>query len=49
MPLFQPSVLQKYLTNLDPAIVRAAYERFRRHFADPAKQANIRASKEEQY
>ncbi len=47
--LFQPSVLKKHLADLDAAKVRAAYDRFRTHFADPAKQENIRSAKEEQY
>lgn len=37
MPLFQTSVLKKYLAELDAAKVQAAFAVFQSHFADPAK------------
>ena len=49
MALFQKSVLKKHLNELNRDLVAAAYQRFRNHFANPAKQANIRDAKEEQY
>ncbi|MCR9182122.1 MAG: BREX-1 system adenine-specific DNA-methyltransferase PglX [Flavobacteriaceae bacterium] len=49
MPLFQSSVLQKYVNALDTAVVDAAYERFTAHFHDAGIQENIRNAKEEQY
>lgn len=49
MPLFQSSVLKKYLESLDTGNVNAAYERFTNHFNNISIQANIKSSKEEQY
>lgn len=49
MALFQSAVLRKHLGQLDPAAVAAAYAVFTAHFHDADIQANIRASKEEQY
>jgi hypothetical protein len=49
MALFQKSVLRKHLNELNRDLVTAAYQRFRNHFANTAKQANIRDAKEEQY
>ncbi|MBK6931849.1 MAG: hypothetical protein IPH12_13690 [Saprospirales bacterium] len=49
MPLFQSSVLKKYLADLDAAKVQAAFAVFQQHFADAAKQENIRNAKEEQF
>jgi len=49
MPLFQSSVLQKYINALDTAVVDAAYARFTAHFHDAGIQENIRNAKEEQY
>ncbi|MDX2001428.1 MAG: hypothetical protein SFW35_03295 [Chitinophagales bacterium] len=49
MALFQKSVLKKHINDLDKSTVAKAYAKFRSHFADAGKQANIKASKEEQY
>ncbi len=49
MALFQRSVLDKYLKQQDSARMAEGYEAFKAHFHDPAIQANIRESKEEQY
>ena len=49
MPLFQSSVVNKYLKTQDKSILNAAYSKFRVHFNNPAIQENIRNSKEEQY
>jgi type I restriction-modification system DNA methylase subunit len=49
MPLFQNSVLKKYLAGQDPASMHAAFGAYLTYFHDPMRRANIRASKEEQY
>lgn len=49
MPLFQNSVLNKYLQELDNQQIETAYKIFISNFGNPEKQNNIRASKEEQY
>lgn len=49
MPLFQNSVLTKYLNTLDKAKVENAYNAFHKYFADTTVQENIRESKEEQF
>ncbi|NOX85501.1 MAG: N-6 DNA methylase, partial [Chlorobi bacterium] len=49
MPLFQKSVLNKYLKEQDKAVVQTAYDRYRRYFHNPDIQENIRLSKEEQF
>ncbi|MCB0532444.1 MAG: hypothetical protein KDD14_09630 [Saprospiraceae bacterium] len=49
MPLFQTSVLKKFLTGLNSDHLKVAFSKFQDHFADPAKQENIRNAKEEQY
>jgi methyltransferase-like protein len=49
MPLFQTSVVNKYLKALDKATLNAAYAKFQAHFHNPVIQDNIRNSKEEQY
>jgi len=49
MALFQSAVLNKYLKEQDSDRIAAAYALFTAHFHDPAIQANIRDSKEEQY
>jgi hypothetical protein len=49
MPLFQKSVLDHYKSQLDSDKLREAYQRLQSQFLDPDKQAQIRASKEEQY
>lgn len=47
--MFQKKILQKYLSKLDHELLTEKYALFRTIFANPEKQANIRASKEEQY
>ncbi len=49
MPLFQQSVLKKYINDLDKNELRSAWQLFTTHFLDPIKQANIRNLKEEEY
>lgn len=49
MPLFQPTVVKKYIANLDGAVLAAAWQTFKSHFHNPHIQANIREAKEEQY
>ena len=49
MALFQDSVKYKYLQNLDRQIINTAYAKFDKFFHNPARQENIRNSKEEQY
>ena len=49
MPLFQSSVLNKYLKDQDDQLVNDAYKRFTTYFHNPTIQQNIRESKEEQF
>ncbi|QQR88195.1 MAG: hypothetical protein IPJ76_08300 [Flavobacteriales bacterium] len=49
MPLFQRSVLDNYLKQLDATRVAAAYRTFTDFFHHPERQANIRDSKDEQF
>lgn len=49
MGLFQQSVLNKYLKEINREGVRAAWLTFRKHFLDAQIQANIRDLKEEEY
>ena len=49
MALFQKTVEQKYLKQLDPALINAKYLEFKTHFGNTDIQENIRNSKEEQY
>ena len=49
MGLFQQSVLEKYLKQLDDNSVREAYQKFQDYFHNPDRQANIRVAKEEQF
>ncbi len=49
MSLFQKSVINKYLNNLDKVKVDDAWSKFRNHFHNKVIQQNIRKSKEEQY
>jgi hypothetical protein len=49
MPLFQKTVEQKYLKQLDSALINAKYLEFKTHFGNADIQENIRNSKEEQY
>ena len=49
MALFQKTVEQKYLKQLDSALINAKYLEFKTHFGNTDIQENIRNSKEEQY
>src|SRR3954470_5467170 len=49
MPLFQQSVLKKYINDLNKTNLSNAWRVFAAHFLDPGKQANIRNLKEEEY
>jgi type I restriction-modification system DNA methylase subunit len=49
MPLFQESIIQKYCQTQNKALVAEKWNGFKKHFLNPAIQANIRGSKEEQY
>jgi len=47
MPLFQNSVVQQHLKNLEYTIVQKAFEKYQTNFL--AKVENIKTSKEKQY
>jgi hypothetical protein len=49
MALFQKTVEQKYLKQLDAELINAKYLEFKTHFGNSDIQENIRNSKEEQY
>ena len=49
MPLFQKSVLNKYLKEQDKKEVLNVYQTFKRYFHNPTIQQNIIDSKEEQF
>ncbi len=49
MSLFQKSVEQKYLKQLDSKLIAAKYNEFKSYFGNPEIQENIRNSKEEQF
>ncbi|QQR98592.1 MAG: N-6 DNA methylase [Sphingobacteriales bacterium] len=49
MSLFQKSVLNQYLKQLDKTKVENAYQKFKAHFHNATIQQHIRDSKEEQY
>ncbi len=49
MPLFQKSVITKYLKTQDKTILTKKWTDFKNHFHNPTIQENIRNSKEEQY
>ena len=49
MPLYQNSVLKKYLKQQDSKAVVKAFKKFTKYFRDPKIQENIRSSKEEEY
>jgi len=49
MPLYQNSVLNKYLKQQDKEIVAKAFKKFAKYFHDAKIQENIRSSKEEEY
>jgi len=49
MPLFQTSVLKKYLSQQDQTAVEKAYRKYSKYFLNTEIQENIRSSKEEQF
>jgi hypothetical protein len=49
MALFQKTVEQKYLKQLNAEIIKAKFLDFKSYFGNPDIQENIRNSKEEQY
>lgn len=49
MPLFQKSVLNKYLKEQDKEKLLNVYDKYRKYFQSPAIQQNILNSKEEQF
>ena len=49
MPLYQNSVLKKYLKQQDSEAVAKAFRKFTKYFHDHKIQENIRSSKEEEY
>jgi hypothetical protein len=49
MPLFQQSVVSKYLSGGDKPAPDQAFQRFREFFHNPERQKSIRQAKEEQY
>ncbi|MBP6574676.1 MAG: restriction endonuclease subunit M, partial [Flavobacteriales bacterium] len=49
MPLYQRSVLEKYLKQQDSARIAKAYAEFTSYFHNVERQANIRDAKEEQF
>ena len=49
MPLFQQSVLNKYLSQQDKTLVDKAYKKYIKYFHNPEIQENIRNNKEEQF
>lgn len=49
MPLFQQSVLKKFLSQQDKNLVDKAYKKYSKYFHNTAIQENIRNSKEEQF
>lgn len=49
MPLFQHTVITKYLKTQDKNLLQEKWIKFQNHFLNPTIQENIRNSKEEQY
>lgn len=49
MNFFQPSVVNKYLKNLDKQKISLAFSKFQSHFLNSKVQEDIRSLKEEQY
>ncbi len=49
MPLFQQSVLKKYISDIDQTHLQNAWQLFQQHFFNSDIQENIRNSKEEEY
>jgi type I restriction-modification system DNA methylase subunit len=49
MPLFQPSIVKKYLQSIDKSILDAAYIKYNAYFHNSTIQTNIKEAKEEQF
>jgi len=49
MPLFQNTVVQKYLKTQDQNALNVKWETYKAHFHNPSIQENLRNAKEEQY
>lgn len=49
MALFQKTVLNKFLNDINKELLQSAWQQFQHHFHNSTKQENIRNSKEEQY
>ncbi len=49
MPLFQNTVVTKYLKSQDSVVLNEKWDLYQAHFLNPVIQENIRNSKEEQY
>lgn len=49
MPLFQQSVLKKYIGDINNRQLQTAWQLFQQHFFNAQIQQNIRNSKEEEY
>ncbi len=49
MALYQKSVVNKYLSNIDDTIVKEKYQAFKDHYSNSERIQNIIQSKEEQY
>jgi hypothetical protein len=49
MPLFQLSVLKKYINDFDKSQLQSSWQLFSSHFLDPVKQENNHNLKEEEY
>ncbi len=49
MSIFQKSVINKYLSNLDNSLVDDAYNKFNRFYSDKDRIENIKLLKEENY
>ena len=48
MPLFQESIVKKYLSTIDESVIESAYLEYKRVYS-PEKIKNIQVAKEEQY
>jgi len=49
MPLFQQSVLRKFIEDINKDSLKTSWNVFRKHFHDPKVQENVRNLKEEEY
>jgi len=49
MPLFQNTVVEKYLKAQDQLVIKDKWDTYKAHFHNPTIQENIRNAKEEQY